>query len=88
MPEKDQKSKIVEKEKKSVFNTIGRYGRDAGWLLLNKKKKKERLEYAKNLIHNKFGFIANGCACFGKSTICQPAKAPSKIWIELFSKLL
>ena len=66
MPEKDQKSKIVEKEKKSVFNTIGRYGRDAGWLLLNKKKKKERLEYAKNLIkhlpktHKRISYVAIG----------------------------
>ncbi len=50
MPEKDPNPRIVQKEKKSIFTTIGRYGRDAGWLLLNKKQKQERLNFAVNLI--------------------------------------
>ncbi len=52
MPENNPNPRIVQKEKKSIFNTIARYGRDIGtaFSLLNKKTKQERIEQVKEFI--------------------------------------
>jgi len=66
MSEKEYNTNIVKKEKKSIFTTVARYGRDAGWLLLNKNQKAERIQYAKSLIkdlsktHESIRYVAIG----------------------------
>ena len=44
------KKENITRETKNLFATAGRYMRDIGWLFLTKKLKKERIEYAKQLI--------------------------------------